>query len=219
MAGEVASAPAHPPYRVSASATILIPLETRTPARRRLRMAKNIEIKGKLVSVEGVRRTVESMASGPPQFLQQVDTFFHVPKGRLKVRSFPDGSGELIAYHRPDRTGPKESAYTKISHPKADTLLEALATVLPVRGTVRKGREVFLVGRTRVHIDQVENLGWFLELEVVMAPGDSQEEGIEEAQQLLETLQVGEEFLLAEAYIDLLEEREEQGGSEPRTPG
>lgn len=64
-------------------------------------MARNVEIKARLSSVEGVRRALASLASGPPQVLQQVDTFFHVPQGRLKVRAFPDGTGELISYHRP----------------------------------------------------------------------------------------------------------------------
>lgn len=167
-------------------------------------MARNVEIKARLSSVEGVRRALASLASGPPQVLQQVDTFFHVPQGRLKVRAFPDGTGELISYHRPDQLGPSTSAYTRIPYPSADTLVEALQAVLPTRGRVEKQREVFLVGRTRVHLDRVEALGWFLELEVVLTSGDSVEDGMREAQELLDTLKIGEEMLIAEAYIDLL---------------
>jgi len=167
-------------------------------------MARNSEIKARNPSPEESRRIVSSLASGPAQVLEQVDTFFQVPKGRLKVRAFADGSGELLAYHRPDQIGPKESSYTKSPCDSAATLLEALVAVLPVRGTVKKRREVFWVGRTRVHLDQVEDLGSFLELEVVLDVNDPVEDGVKEAQELLDALQIGEELLVAEAYIDLL---------------
>ena len=168
-------------------------------------MARNVEIKARITSLEKIRGIVASMASDPPRVLRQFDTFFQVPEGRLKIRAFPDGSGELIAYHRSSEPGPRESAYTRCPSESADSLLEALQSVLPVRGTVSKRRELFLLGRTRVHLDEVEGLGAFLELEVVLEAEDSLEEGIAEAQELLELLQVGEEDLLADAYIDLLD--------------
>ena len=84
-------------------------------------------------------------------------------------------------------------------------LLEALSSVLSVRGIVAKRREVFLIGRTRVHLDRVENLGCFVELEVVLAPGEPVYEGHREAHNLLRSLEVPERALVAGAYIDLLE--------------
>ena len=173
-------------------------------------MAKNIEIKARIPSVERAREVVVGLTSQPPNLIQQVDTFFQVPDGRLKVRAFADGSGELISYHRPNTLGPKESAYTISPCDSAATLMEALKAVLPIRGTVRKRREVFFVGRTRVHLDQVESLGSFLELEVVLGDGDSVEGGTKEAQGLLDAFGITEEMLVAEAYIDLLAGAEKQ---------
>ena len=128
-----------------------------------------------------------------------------VSRGRLKVRAFSDGSGELISYDRADQQGPKESVYTRVACEDARALSQALGGVLSVRGIVAKEREVFLVGRTRVHLDQVENLGCFVELEVVLAPGEPADQGYLEAHNLLRLLQIPERALVAEAYIDLLE--------------
>ena len=167
-------------------------------------MARNVEIKARVPSIDGARRIVAALATAPPELLQQVDTFFQVPEGRLKVRAFADGTGELLSYHRPNQLGPSESAYSKSPCAGADILLETLKAVLPVRGTVKKNREIYFVGRTRVHLDQVEGLGCFLELEVVLSSDDSVEDGMKEAQELLDALQIDEEMLVAEAYIDLL---------------
>ena len=77
--------------------------------------------------------------------------------------------------------------------------------MLPVRGTVVKEREVFLVGRARVHLDRVERLGSFVELEVVLADGESSAAAEAEARRLLEALGVPVSALVAPAYADLLE--------------
>jgi adenylate cyclase class IV len=168
-------------------------------------LARNVEIKARIQDLAGIRANVAALASGPGEIINQTDTFFVVPKGRLKVRAFPDGSGELISYERGDRPGPRESVYTRVLCQDAPAIVEALASVLVVRGVVTKRREVFLVGRTRVHLDHVERLGCFVELEVVLAEGERVEDGHREAQALLQSLEIPSGALLAEAYIDLLE--------------
>jgi predicted adenylyl cyclase CyaB len=168
-------------------------------------MARNIEIKARVPGLATFRAKAASLASSPKQIINQTDTFFVVSRGRLKVRAFSDGSGELISYERADQQGPKESVYTRVTCDDAQALTWALSRVLSVRGIVAKEREVFLVGRTRVHLDQVENLGCFVELEVVLEPGEPAEEGRCEAHHLLRSLQIPEQALVAEAYIDLLE--------------
>jgi adenylate cyclase class IV len=168
-------------------------------------MASNIEVKARVPHLGPIREAAASLATGPGQTIEQRDTFFLVPRGRLKVREFTDGSGELISYERPDKPGPKECVYTQVSCQNARAVAAALGAVLPVRGIVVKRREVFLVGRTRIHLDQVESLGCFVELEVVMKPGESVEAGGREARELLEALGIRETALVAGAYIDLLE--------------
>jgi adenylate cyclase class IV len=170
-------------------------------------VSRNIEIKARVDDLGVVRMRALALTSGAPQRIDQLDTFFTVARGRLKVRAFADGSGELIAYERANERGPKQSAYTRAECRDAAALCEALARVLPVRGVVAKHREVFLVGRTRIHLDAVESLGWFVELEVVLADDESVEAGQHDAHELLELLGIPERDLIADAYIDLLEQQ------------
>jgi len=168
-------------------------------------MARNIEIKAQVSDLDAVRASARSLALNPAEILQQTDTFFAVSRGRLKVREFSDGTGELISYERPDDRDPKESVYQRYASRNARALLETLGKALPVRGIVVKRREVFLVGRTRIHLDQVQGLGAFVELEVVLSDGESAEDGKDVARDLCRKLDVPETGLLAQAYIDLLE--------------
>jgi adenylate cyclase len=138
--------------------------------------------------------------------LEQEDTFFACPRGRLKLRRFGGcAQAELIYYERPESPGPKESRY--IVHPTADAdgLREVLAAAFDVRGVVRKRRMVYLVGPTRVHLDQVEGLGEFVELEVVLQPQQDSAEGIGIAHELMAKLGISANQLIDRAYIDLLE--------------
>jgi predicted adenylyl cyclase CyaB len=168
-------------------------------------MARNIEIKARVQDLAAVRAKATALAPGPGETIIQIDTFFVVPRGRLKIREFADGSGELIAYERPDHTGPKESHYTRLSCDTPEVLARALGQVLPTRGRVVKHREVFIVGRTRVHLDDVENLGSFVELEVVMRDDESAQDAEREAHELMAALAIPPTSLISGAYIDLLE--------------
>ena len=169
-------------------------------------MARNVEIKARVHDLDATRRRAAALAQGPSELISQVDTFFVVPRGRLKVRQFGDGSGELIAYDRADEAGPKQSSYIVASSADAHALCAALARALAVRGRVVKRRELYLVGRTRVHLDEVERLGAFLELEVVLQDGEPMEAGEREARDLMRRLGVEAKDLVTGAYLDLLEE-------------
>ncbi len=173
-------------------------------------MGVNVEIKARVDDLAPIRARAMALAGGPGERLRQTDTFFLVPSGRLKVRTFADGSGELIAYERPDVAGPKTSTYTRIGCARGETLAEILGRVLPVRGSVVKEREVYLAGRTRVHLDRVERLGSFVELEVVLGDGEPIAEGEAEARRLLEALGVPPSALVASAYVDLLEAQDQR---------
>lgn len=166
--------------------------------------ARNVEIKARVADLAALRARVAARATTPPTTLVQVDTFFPVPRGRLKLRRFEDGAGELIFYERADTDGPRTSTYTIVPCADAPALERVLAAALGVRGVVAKRRELFLIDRTRVHLDDVEGLGQFLELEVVLAEDETPAEGERVARRLLEALQVPGDALVAPAYIDLL---------------
>jgi adenylate cyclase len=170
-------------------------------------MPRNVEIKARLTDPGATRRIVAAAADGPPTPLDQTDTFFRVAAGRLKLREFGDGTAELIHYARPDTTAPADSRYAKCAVPDAVALRDLLAAALGVRGRVVKRRLLYRVGRTRVHLDDVEDLGAFLELEVEMAEGESAAAGADEARRLMRRFGIPEEALVAEAYVDLLERR------------
>jgi len=136
--------------------------------------------------------------------LQQEDVFFHVRKGRLKLRIFSDSSGELIQYERPDVHEAKLSHYQIHSTSKPLELRKLLADALGEVVTVKKKREVYMVGQTRVHLDEVDELGTFLELEIVLSPGQTPEEGNGIATGLMEKLGIKESDLIPCAYADLL---------------
>lgn len=169
-------------------------------------MGRNIEIKARVRHPRRLREKVEELADRGPVELRQVDTFFPSARGRLKLRQRSDGVEELIFYQRPDASQPAGSEFLKVPTAHGEQLLEALGRSLGIRGEVRKERCVFLVGPTRIHLDEVEGLGAFLELEVVLGPEDSAESGVGVARRLMAELEVEEGDLVEGAYIDLLEE-------------
>jgi len=112
--------------------------------------------------------------------------------------------GELIYYQRPDTAGPKTSFYVCTPTSDPDGLREVLTLAHGQMGRVRKQRLVYLVGRTRVHLDEVEGLGSFVELEVVLADDEPVEAGEVEAYRLMHALGIQECDLLEVSYLDLL---------------
>jgi predicted adenylyl cyclase CyaB len=168
-------------------------------------MARNVEIKARLVAPEATRRLVAALADGPAERVEQTDTLFPVTGGRLKLRENPAAGAELIFYRRRDARGPAASTYAKIAVADGTALRELLAKALGVAGRVRKRRLVYRIGRTRVHLDAVEGLGDFLELEVVLRDGERVAAGAGEARRLMRRLGIRRAALVAGAYADLLE--------------
>ncbi len=169
-------------------------------------MARNIEIKARIGNPEAVRERVAALATEGPTGIAQEDTFFNCSAGRLKLRAFSSTHGELIFYRRADQPGPKESYYVRTSTAEPEILRQTLTLAYGETGRVRKHRTLFLVGRTRVHLDDVENLGSFLELEVVLREGEPAEAGVREAEDLMSRLGIKASQLIDRAYIDLLSE-------------
>jgi predicted adenylyl cyclase CyaB len=167
-------------------------------------MPRNIEIKARIERVEALIAKVAALAGEGPVEIAQDDTFFFCQSGRLKLRTFSNDTGELIFYRRAKQVGPKESFYVRSPTSSPDSLRESLSLAYGEVGRVRKLRILFVVGRTRIHIDKVEHLGDFLELEVVMTDDDASDAAIREARELMERLGVESHQLLEDAYIDLL---------------
>jgi len=167
-------------------------------------MARNIEIKARIESVEALEPIAATLATEGPIGIAQDDTFFRCPGGRLKLRVFFPTECELIFYRRADQLGPKESFYIRSPTSSPETLREALSLAYGQVGRVVKRRTLYLVGRTRVHLDRVEGLGDFLELEVVLEEGEPSEIGVREARALMSQLGIEPSALIETAYVDLL---------------
>ena len=167
-------------------------------------MARNIEIKARVDSLAALQERVAAVADSGPTPIAQDDTFFRCATGRLKLRAFSANEGELIYYRRADQAGPKESFYLRSPTAHPNSLREALTLAHGQAGRVLKQRTLFLVGRTRVHLDRVRGLGDFLELEVVLNDDEAAEAGVLEAQRLMRELGVEPAQLVATAYVDLL---------------
>lgn len=170
-------------------------------------MPRNIEIKARLADPAATRSLAAALSDTPPQTLRQRDTFFRCPHGRLKLREPAAGQAELIFYERPDVAIARQSDYevTPVADPEA--LRSVLSRSLGVTQTVVKTRVLCLVGQTRVHLDEVDGLGDFLELEVVLEPGQAAADGAAVAADLMRRLGIRDTDLCATAYADMIAAR------------
>jgi len=171
-------------------------------------VARNIEIKARISHVSDLIGRARAIADEGPTEIIQDDTFFACRSGRLKLRAFSNNAGELIFYRRSNESGPKESFYVRTPTATPDSLRETLTLAYGAVGRVRKHRTVFLAGRTRIHLDVVEDLGHFLELEVVLHDDEPVESGIHTAERLMQQLGLTPSQLIDRAYVDLLAERQ-----------
>lgn len=167
-------------------------------------MPSNVEIKAVLKNRLAVEAAAVRLSDAAPETIRQEDVFFGCERGRLKLRIFAPDRGELILYERAGAADARVSHYLIARTPDPQTLKEILAATLGVIGVVRKTRVLYRIGQTRVHIDDVEALGKFLELEVVLRQGQTELEGKNIAAALLAELGIAKQELLAEAYVDLL---------------
>ena len=167
-------------------------------------MSRNIEIKASIKNIEDLELKIVEIADKGPTEIIQDDTFFKCDNGRLKLRTFSKTKGELIFYKRADESGPKECFYLKSETPEPSILRESLVLGYGAAGRVQKRQLLYFKGRTRIHVDRVEGLGNFLELEVVLEDNETKERGVEEAMILLSQLGIEDSQLVETAYVDLL---------------
>jgi len=168
--------------------------------------ARNVEIKARVARLDELEARAREIADQGPFDLLQEDTFFGCASGRLKLREFSPDRGEVIFYKRPDIPGPKLCDYTIVPTQTPALLRATLADALGVVGRVRKHRRLYLSGASRIHLDEVDGLGSFLELEVVLAESQPESQAQAVARHLLTRLGVEDSSLVSGAYIDLLKD-------------
>jgi len=165
---------------------------------------KNVEIKARITDYDKVKRLIENLCYKSIEKTEQIDTFFDTTSGRLKLRETETNSA-LIYYDRLDSQEPTFSdiAISFIDNP--DTLKTVLSKSLGIRGILKKERILYKYGQTRIHLDNVEGLGKFIELEVVLNNNQSMQDGEKIAYELIDKFNIQKSDLIDVAYIDLLE--------------
>lgn len=171
-------------------------------------LRRNIELKARLADLERARDVALELATNRAGIEQQIDTYFHVANGRLKLRQINGLSAVLIWYGRANEAGPKASDYQLVPVSNPETLKLALARAQGVKVVVDKRREIYLWHNVRIHLDDVAGLGTFLEFEAVMQPDIPDGLGRSQIAELRQRFAVGDEDLIEASYSDLLLERE-----------
>lgn len=168
---------------------------------------RNIELKARISDYDAAEEAARRLAGPAPcARMRQVDTYFHVPEGRLKLREI-EGDGpraELIFYRRPDGSGPKRCDYEIAPAAEPARTKSLLAASLGVRTVVDKRRTVYIWRNVRIHLDRVEGLGAFIEFEAVMPEGAPDSEGELLLCRLMGEFSLREEDLVGGSYCDLL---------------
>ncbi len=165
---------------------------------------KNAEIKARCSDPEFLRSYLRDRGARFVGTDRQTDTYFNLPSGRMKVRH---GTIEkaLIWYQRPDHQGGRtaDGMVVPLEDPAATRKL--LARALGIKVEVKKIREIYFIGHSKFHLDEVEGLGSFFEIEVQDHDGTHPEESLHRLlQKYMEELGVEQDNLIGESYSDML---------------
>ena len=165
----------------------------------------NVEIKARSSNAQFLRDYLKSQQAEFRGTDHQTDTYFNSPNGRLKLR---EGNIEnnLIYYERADQAGPKQSFFKLVKVPDAAALKDALTASMGIKVIVKKQREIWYIRNVKFHIDEVEGLGAFMEIEAgnLLAPEMDQTALQEQCDHYMQAMQIREDDLLQVSYSDLL---------------
>jgi homotetrameric cytidine deaminase len=177
---------------------------------------RNVELKAR--DPDPARTLERALALGAEQIgeIRQRDTYFSGARGRLKLRE-QDTDGpplfdELIEYSRADSTDARTSTYRRVPVADAAPVREALDAAYGADVTVTKRRQLLLWEGVRIHLDDVEGLGTFLELEALADPGSDLGAEHEKVERLRAELEVEDGNLIARSYADLVRELADTAG-------
>jgi len=165
---------------------------------------RNIEIKARDRDPARTLELALGLGAADEGDLQQRDTYFEGARGRLKLREQEPGEDELIEYRRADEAGARASSYRRVRVAAAAELREALDAALGTLVVVTKRRRLLLRDNVRIHLDDVEGLGSFIELEAVAGPESDLAAEQTQVAELRERLEIGDDALVGESYSDLL---------------
>ncbi len=167
-------------------------------------LQRNIELKAIYSDLDRARAALENLGAVFTRSMTQLDTYFRVSNGRLKLREIDNRFAELIWYDRPDAVEYRGSHYIVVSVPDPATLKTALIAANGLRGEVRKTRDLWMYRNVRIHLDTVAGLGNFIEFEAVMSAGEDETASLKRLQELHAALEISKSDHKAASYSDLL---------------
>jgi len=164
----------------------------------------NIEIKARCDNPDRIRSILNNHDADFKGTDHQVDTYFEVPSGRLKLRQ---GTIEnnLIFYQRDNQSGPKTSSINLVPAEHPDQLHALLTNALKVKVVVDKVREIYFIDNVKFHIDEVEELGNFVEIEAIDKDGSIGEQTLQEqCQYYIDLFDITDDDLVPKSYSDMI---------------
>ncbi len=164
----------------------------------------NVEIKAKCAQPEKIRNLLEQRNAEFKGTDYQVDTYFNCRTGRLKLRQ---GNIEnyLIHYQRENKQGPKDSLVTLFKTTPETNMKQVLEKALGILVEVKKQREIYFIGNVKFHIDEVEQLGNFVEIEAINDSGQiSRERLLAQCREYMKLFGIEAGDLIDCSYSDLL---------------
>lgn len=167
-------------------------------------MPRNIEMKARVGDLDAIRAAVIALGARPWTIEEQTDRYYELDGARrVKLRSIAGGRAEMIHYRRPESSGVRASDY-EVTPVRDGDGGACLVPKTPPLVVVRKRREVLLLDNVRVHLDTVDGLGTFLELEAVLDEAHDEARCHAQVAEILRHLGVGDGELIRASYSDLL---------------
>jgi adenylate cyclase, class 2 len=163
-----------------------------------------IEIKARCSDHSEVRKILHSLSADFKGTDHQVDTYFNVSNGRLKLRE-GDIENYLIHYLRENKEGPKQSDVLLYRSSPGSSLKSILIQSLGVLAIVDKLREIYFIDNVKFHLDNVKDLGTFIEIEAIDSDGTlSPEKLLSQCRHYMQLLNIPDEDLISRSYSDML---------------
>ncbi len=169
-------------------------------------MPKNLEVKARTQRTDAALNVARSLPASFEGTLFQVDTYFRIQHGRLKLREINQKQAELIYYNRPEDDIQRISDFEIYPCSALEKIKSILEQSLGILTVVTKERQLFLYQSTRIHIDEVENLGSFIEFEVPLI--DSMSEAKKTMNFLIDKFGIKEADYELHSYLDLMQNSE-----------
>jgi len=164
----------------------------------------NVEIKAKCSDLQQMRNFLKQHKAEKKGIDHQIDTYFKVAHGRLKLR---EGNIEnhLIYYERANKRGPKQSQILLYKSEPDSSLKEILIKSLEVLAVVDKTREIYIIDNVKFHLDDVKHLGSFVEIEAIDYTGKIGLPKLnKQCKNYLKSLEIAPMDLVPESYSDMI---------------